>query len=364
MLGSATVRHFQTVVAALLLAASGMLPLGGTAYAQPDAAPVSCPPGESAIQVSGELVCWLREGGLVRADGEPLRLTLGSGGRNRQATTCVRPYGDDTRTGPAGPKTVPCYIPVLGWYSHSWDCHFASPRRSDRADESTPGYDPDDRDGGRLYRASCYPPAANEYELGPHWIYDDPPLWAEASLVALPSPPDGYNGTPSSLGELWVEAINRLQLRGPAIATAPPLHTAGIVRLPTWVWTERDEHVWGEVTATADARPEGPNEWVTARAEAARIEWDMGDGGEPVVCEHPGVPWEPGMEDRQGHGECSYRYLSPSRDEDGGTFTITAVTTWRVEWWVNGVWDGELELRVGSAADFKVTEIQVLVGYR
>ena len=185
-------------------------------------------------------------------------------------------------------------------------------------------------------------------------------------LVLGPADPPGWLGTPSLVPGLWVEAINSLRLRGPDIATAPPLDTAGLVRLPTWVWTEDTDRTWpvAPLHARADARPDGVDAWVDAWAQPLRIEWDMGDGQPPTVCGHAGVPWQPGMEDDQGHGECSHRYLRPSRDQPDGVYQITAVTTWHVRWEVNGGADrGELDIQVGSTAPYRVNEIQVLVGY-
>jgi hypothetical protein len=352
--------------AAVVTAAGTIASLTGTpplaAATVPSQPRVFCAPAEVAVSVGGTRTCIAYTGGVIRADGEPLRIELRSS-TGGAATRCIRRFGDDDNEGMVGPRTVPCLDSSKGWFSYHWDCYFREADEGTAIDpaDPPPGYNPADPPGGLLYRASCYPPAGNDLSLGPHWLPGDPPLWQAATLVVLPTPPDGFGSTPPPLAELWVEAVNRLQLRGPVIATAPPLHTAGVVRLPTWLWTEQSPRVWGEVTATADARPGGVNQWVDVQAEARSITWDMGDGSDPTLCHHAGVEWEPGMES-QGHGECSYRYLRSSRGEPDGVFPLTATTTWRVQWWVNGSWDGELELQVGSAADYRVTEIQVLVG--
>lgn len=260
---------------------------------------------------------------------------------------------------------MPCYDEIRGWYSQRWDCHFSSAPLSTKISPDQPpyGYDPEDPPGGSLFWASCYPPMSNEFAESPHWIPGNPPVWASPTLVVLPAPPDGFGGSASRLGELWVEAVNTLQLRGPEITTAPPLAAGGLVGLRTWLWTSQDDpRVWGDVTATADARPGGLNEWVDVRAAPVAIEWDLGEPGRaPVRCDGPGEAYRP---DRQDHWpECGFTYYQPSRSSAGEAYPITAITTWQVQWWVNGSWDGALELRVGSETSYRVQEIQVLVGH-
>lgn len=187
-------------------------------------------------------------------------------------------------------------------------------------------------------------------------------MWSASSPVVLPEEPDGFGGAPSRLGELWVEAVNALQMRGPQIATAPPLSSAGLVGLRTWLWTEQtNPQVWGDLSATADARPQGLNEWVDVQAEPVEIVWDMGEPGrEPVHCNHPGEAYQANLHHHSP--DCGFTYHRPSRTQPDGVYPITAITTWHIQWWVNGTWDGETQLQVGSQTTYRVNEIQVLVG--
>ena len=98
-----------------------------------------------------------------------------------------------------------------------------------------------------------------------------------------------------------------------------------------------------------------------AWAEPLQIEWDMGDGTDPVVCTGPGQAWQQGL-DFLAPEECHHVYRRHSRNEPGGSYEVTAVTTWRVWWHINGEYDNELELQVGSTTDYQVLEIQVLTG--
>jgi hypothetical protein len=161
---------------------------------------------------------------------------------------------------------------------------------------------------------------------------------------------------------LWVEAVNALGMLGPEIGTAPPVTGSALVNLPVWLWTETGGAVWpqdGPLTATA-SDPVLPD-WVDAFAEPVGMEWDMGDGRDPVVCRDAGQAWEPGL-DLRVPGECHHVYVRASRHQPDGQYEITAVTTWRVWWDINGVFDGEVELPVGSTTTYQVDEVQVLTG--
>jgi hypothetical protein len=355
-------RSFSAAVLTIAIVA-GIVATPGVARAQPS---VSCSLDEIGLRVGGGAICVAYVGDVVRASGEPLRMSPGSSGGG-SGRSCVRVWGDNYDEGWAGPKVVPCHNASLGWFSRTWDCYFRPVLDEIAIDvdqeQPPPGYDPDNPPGGGYYWASCFPPAGNEYGVGPHWLPGpDGGLWAGSSLVVLAAAPEGVGGFASRLGELWVEAVNGLGLLGPAITTAPPLSTGGLVGLRTWLWTERSSpNVWGVLTATADARPEGLNEWVDVRAEPITIVWDLGEPDRaPVTCDHPGEEYRQGM---QRHSpDCGFTYHQPSRTMPDGTYPVTAITTWRVQWWVNGAWDGQLDLQVGSTAPYRVDEVQVLVG--
>lgn len=351
---------------ALVALGSAVPALPGGASTVPSVPEVTCPVGQLAGPGAehGDRTCYSHASGDIPPLDQPIELTTSSASDDGAVEYwCVR--RDDGTDGWAGPHRVPCHFDGW-WYTPLWDCFI-------RVGEPEIGVEPPRWDvggdeEGRLWRVQCYPPQEDpDGDL--MWLPPPPQggLWRSSMLVLGPAEPPGWLGTPSLVPGLWVEAINSLRLRGPEIATAPPLDAAGLVRLPTWVWTENTARTWPEAPlhARADARPEGVDSWVDAWAQPARIEWDMGDGLPPTVCEHPGVAWQPGMDDDQGHGECSHRYLRPSRDQPDGFYEITAVTTWQVRWEVNGGADrGELEIQVGSTAPYRVNEVQVLVGYR
>lgn len=81
----------------------------------------------------------------------------------------------------------------------------------------------------------------------------------------------------------------------------------------------------------------------------------------PLICHGPGQAWQPGL-DFLSPGECHHVYRRHSRNQPNGSYQVTAITTWRVWWHINGQYDNELELQVGTTTDYEVHEIQVLTG--
>ncbi|QSB14286.1 hypothetical protein JQS43_22710 [Natronosporangium hydrolyticum] len=182
--------------------------------------------------------------------------------------------------------------------------------------------------------------------------------WQPADLVVVAAPPDDLGGEESRILELWVEAVNALEMHGPAITTAPPQGTRGLVNLPVWFWTEEHEHRWPEELHAAAEAPE-LGERVDVYAEPLFMEWDMGDGN-VRRCDGPGEAWQSGMDLLNPAHECHHTYRRTSRDEPGGVYEIVAITTWRVWWDINGSFDSELEIQVGTTGELQVDEIQVL----
>jgi hypothetical protein len=240
------------------------------------------------------------------------------------------------------------------------------------------GYaDLDDPDEREFYMASCFPPpeAPSEnsqsvtglahWHTGPWGSVSDPDIaqWGGTGQLVVVNPGPEFEPPQPSLLELWVDAVNRLEMVGPQIASAPPIDTNGLVRLPVWLWTEDRDETWPDEPryAAAPETPTGGLWFVEAWAEPVEIVWDMGDGRAPVECNRPGIPWAQGLNLVEPPGEaCHHTYYRPSRDEPGGVFEIVAITTWRVWWHINGEFDDELEVQVGTTTTYQVNEIQVV----
>ncbi|MFD8416905.1 hypothetical protein ACFV2Q_35090 [Streptomyces sp. NPDC059650] len=66
---------------------------------------------------------------------------------------------------------------------------------------------------------------------------------------------------------------------------------------------------------------------VTVTAKVLRIDWAMGDGN-TVTCTKPGTPYTESA-GKSDSPDCGHRYTRV------GNYTITATSTWAVEWVAN-----------------------------
>ncbi|MGH3681529.1 MAG: hypothetical protein ACRDT2_14960 [Natronosporangium sp.] len=344
------------VFAATLLLTVGVVALDATAA---EAQQLDCPDG-AIVVLDGEQVCFPSVSGPIPAHGQPLAFGVPRGNTGGVEAWCVR-HNQQDASPPTNPWRVPCQVGTgerAWWFSIAWDCYVAARDDLAERDPSWPRRGVGEDDSGRPFEIRCYPPGADQQGT----LYMDGfGLWQTSQMIIGPESPPGFGGTPSVVPALWVEAVNALAMRGPEIATAPPLDGAALVNLPVWLWTETGGRVWPadplhEVAAAAGQR-------VDAYAEPTRIEWNLGDGTSPVVCQGPGTAWRRGL-DLLEPDDCHHVYRRASRREPGGTFEITAVTTWRVWWEINGAFDGETALEVGSTSPYQVDEIQVVTGRR
>jgi hypothetical protein len=169
---------------------------------------------------------------------------------------------------------------------------------------------------------------------------------AFGTLLWLPAAP----GTPAVLA---AQAINQLGIRGPQVGIAPDPAGSGLVGLPVWLWTVVGPQTWGPISATAAV----PGVSVTATARAQRIVWNMGDG-HSVSCDNPGTPYLAEYGDAMSP-TCGYRYLVESDDQPGGRFTVTATTTWQVDW-AGGGESGTVTVTRASTTTVEINELKVV----
>lgn len=304
------------------------------------------------VVINEEQVCFPYVSGPIPPQGEALAFGQPSGGGGVQAW-CAR-HDQRDLSSLTNPWRVPCNAGDW-WFHVGWDCYLRADDQATETNPEWPRWDVGEDEVGRVFEVRCYPPQENVDGL---MYMNGAGLWQASQMIIGPTNPPGYGGTPSVIPGLWVDAVNALAMRGPEIRTAPPATGSALVNLPVWLWTEVGGRVWPvgdplhEFAAAAGQR-------VDAYAEPLRIEWDMGDGQPPLTCGGPGTRWEPGRSLLEP-GECHHVYRRASRHQPDGRFEITAITTWRVWWEVNGAFDGELELEVGSTTSYQVDEIQVL----
>lgn len=269
---------------------------------------VYCPPAGQCIVV-------------VETPGQPGGGSGGNGGGAGTSQVCE----DEPFPG--------CRKPGLGYYNPEDQCFYQL------ADPQPPKSDPawQGHTDGAVYVAACGWPGATGFAS----------RWRA-------TPPPGFGGLPDP-AVLAARAINQLGIRGPAIGIAPDPGGAGLVGLPVWMWTAVTPQTWGPVEATAAV----PGLAVTARAKASRIVWRMGDGRQ-VSCASPGAPYQARYGNRESP-TCGYRYRQASRTAAHGRYTITAVTTWDIRWWVvGGGATGELTATRQSVTSVRIDELQVV----
>jgi hypothetical protein len=334
-------------ISLLALATGGLNPFATPATA----AQVDCPAG-AIVVIDDEQICFPYVNGPITQQSEPLEFDVPNSGGVQ--IWCIR-HTHRELSSITNPWRVPCKAGKW-WFHIGWDCYLRADDQATEREASWPRKDVGADEEGRVFEIRCYPPQDTEEGVP---FMNGFGLWQRSQMVIGPADPPGYGGTPSVIPTLWAEAVNALAMRGPEIRTAPPVSGAALVNLPVWLWTEVGDRVWPPAPLHEFAAAAGQR--VDAHGEPLRIEWDMGDGQPPVTCAGPGLAWQSGS-NLLDPGPCHHVYRRASRHQPDGRYQITAITTWRVWWEINGAFDGELEIQVGSTTPYQVSEIQVLTG--
>ena len=168
-------------------------------------------------------------------------------------------------------------------------------------------------------------------------------LWVGAAAAAAPVVVD-----PRALA---MEALGRARIPDPVIGMSPPAGHDQIVNLPTWLWVGG----WQPVTATAAAG----GVTVTVTASPDHVDWAMGNG-DRISC-GAGRAYD-GSSSGGQTPSCSYTYRASSARAPGGTFRVSATTTWRIAWAATGISaSGELPAATRtSSVTVRVAEIQAI----
>jgi len=173
-------------------------------------------------------------------------------------------------------------------------------------------------------------------------------------------PPRTPGGAPADPGDLAEEALDRTPLPEPTIAMAPRPENPQLVNLATFLWVPADQ--WRPLTASATAGPVTS----TVTATPKRVIWDMGQG-DRVICDGPGLPYDPTLSDAANPSTCRFTYRRSSAGQPGQAFTVTATVEWETTWTVTGAAGGGGlgTLSRSSSTTITVAELQALnVGAR
>ncbi|MFD4588283.1 ATP/GTP-binding protein [Streptomyces sp. NPDC058434] len=161
---------------------------------------------------------------------------------------------------------------------------------------------------------------------------------------------DGAAGVPAiDPAVVAQQAVDKMRLTGPDIASPRP---AGkyIVGVPVWMWVHQSPTTYGPNTASATAG----GVTVTATAKVTKLVWKMGDGS-TVTCNGPGTPYKASY-GKQDSPTCGHTYTRTSASRSGGTYALTATSTWTVDWQVSG--SGE----AGQLTEIRQSQEQVAIG--
>lgn len=127
------------------------------------------------------------------------------------------------------------------------------------------------------------------------------------------------------------QAAARLSLPQATVRMSPNSSSPQLVGERTWLWV--DPQVWRTIEATASVGAVS----ATATATPTQVIWNMGGaGGNRVVCNGPGVPYDPSKSEGGQDTSCTYVWPRGSATEPGGTFTVSATIVWRVTWTAAG----------------------------
>lgn len=162
-------------------------------------------------------------------------------------------------------------------------------------------------------------------------------------------PPEEDAPDPAELAE---QAIDSMTLAGPRIAS-PDGDGRYLVGMPMWMWVTPSATTYGPNTATASAG----GVTVTATAEVSQVVWSMGDGN-TVTCTKPGTPYRKTFGKKKSP-DCGHVYTEPSSKQRGDAYTVTATSTWVIEW-EGGGQSGELTTTRTSEVSTSVSEAQVV----
>lgn len=137
------------------------------------------------------------------------------------------------------------------------------------------------------------------------------------------------------------QAVNKMKLIGPDIAS--PRGTGRyVVGMPMWLWANKGPATFGPNTTSASAG----GVTVTATAKVTGIVWEMGDGAK-VSCTGAGTPYAASY-GKQESPTCGHTYTKTSASRSAGKYTVTATSTWTVDWQVTGGGEGASSPRSDS----------------
>lgn len=161
---------------------------------------------------------------------------------------------------------------------------------------------------------------------------------------------------PAEVLQLAARVVTSMHLHAIGVGMAPTPTSVdpssiGILGLPVWMWAkDPSATTWGPNTGSASSG--ALTVQVTARAETAT--WSMGDGT-TVVCASPGTPYAP------SYGKSESPTCGFAGYQKQGSYSISVVTHWAIEYTSNVGVEGTMALDLTSTASVTIGELQTTV---
>lgn len=131
-----------------------------------------------------------------------------------------------------------------------------------------------------------------------------------------------------------------------------------VVNVGSWFWVPAQ--LWRPVSVTAMIPTTAGPIIVTTTAVPTLLIYSPGDGGTPVTCRGPGLPWRRVFGDR-AVSPCMHTYTRASHTRPSGRYAARLSVQWTVTWTSNlGVGGGLPPIRLGIGTKVRVVELQAL----
>lgn len=241
-------------------------------------------------------------------------------------------------------KVLPCSTRDGAW-SASDNCYWALQKPQDAP---PPGKTASD---GAWYVCTTRAPGADPLMMG-GVQFTSPPEWRDTGQA----PPEVVQISP---GQAAAIVVKQMQFKPVAAGLSTDVfgpNQKWYVGMPLWIWVKnKGEQVTGPYSRTATAG----GVQVTANAQLDGITYTMGDGGKVSCGNGGGSVYRESFGNKPSPSKCDYRYQKMSPGQGKGTYTVTAVSRWSVNWSAGGE-TGVIPMEVQSTRTVRVGEIQVL----
>lgn len=180
------------------------------------------------------------------------------------------------------------------------------------------------------------------------------PQGSDDFYCGLIRPAGGAGVTPQMLVG---QAVRELVLPLPQVRTAPPRGRPGMVGIRQWFWLDGA----GQWTAKSK-RVQVGDVWAEVTASPRRLVISPGGGLPDVVCDGPGIPYDPHRPPQEQDSGCTYLYERSSADQPSNAYQVLVTVVWGATWRGSGGAGGPLApISRSISYALPVAEAQALV---